>query len=335
MTTRYIDPLQQAWTRARGLLLQPFDLRLWLVVGFTAWLARLWDGTLAGGDGGVDLRLDGGDSPQGLVSVGVDHLVDVLDNPLSVFVVVVMLALYLVVGAAIAWLASRGAFLFLDNVAHRRGRVSEPWDRLGRLGDSLFVWRIATQLLVIPVAFLLAIPLLAMILPMSQADGIFRGIGVALAVPLGAIGLLLGLLAAFVAFCTDQFVVPLMYRYDEGILPAWERFLPLLRRDPVAFVLVALFYLVLAALVAAVVAAAGALTCCALFLVLSIPYVGTVILLPVHVTARAFGPEFLGQFGPEYVIWPDDEAGEPDIEVEFEELGEPDPDRGPDDDRGA
>lgn len=326
MSIRFVQPLQTAWERARDLLLRPFDLRIWLVVGFTAWLARLWDGTLAGGDGGVDLHLDGdGGGGQGLVRIAVDRLVDVVENPLSVFVVVVMLALFLVVGAAVAWLASRGAFMFLDNVAHRRARVSEPWDRLGRLGDSLFIWRLATQLLVAPVAFLLAVPLLVMILPASHADGFLGGIGIALALPLGALGLLMGLLATFVAFCTDQFVVPLMYRYDEGVLPAWERFLPLLRREAPSFLLMALFYLALTLLVVALVAAAGALTCCALFLVLGIPFVGTVILLPIHVTARAFGPEFLGQFGDDFRIWPD--ASPPLTEpVEPDPVSEEDPD---------
>ncbi|HRX52807.1 MAG TPA: hypothetical protein P5571_15670 [Candidatus Krumholzibacteria bacterium] len=324
MTIRYLDPLERAWTRARDLLLRPFDLRLWLIIGFTAWLARLWDGSLSGGDGGLDLHLDGRDESHGLIRVAVDRLVDVIDNPLSVFVVVVMLLLYLVVGAAIAWLASRGSFLFLDNVAHRRGRVSEPWDRLGRLGDSLFAWRVATQLLILPVVLLMAAPLLALIASASQADGLFRGVGLALALPLGALGVVLGLAAAFVGFCTDQFVVPLMYRHDEGILPAWERFLPLLRRDLPSFLLVALFYLALTLVVAAVVAAAGALTCCALFLVLAIPYVGTVVLLPVYVTARAFGPEFLAQFGPEFETWPAaDPAPDPEPLPEAPEDSDP------------
>lgn len=312
MDTQYLVPLQAAWERARGLLFDPFDIRVWLTLGLTAWLARLWDGSISGGDGGLKWDLEGrGD---GVLSLAVEKIIYAVENPLGVFVIVMLMLVFLVVAAAVAWLSSRGAFLFLDNVAHRRARVSEPWDRLGRLGDSLFVWRVATQILAGLLAFALMIPLVVLVAPAVDAGGIFMGIGLALAIPLGMVGLLLGVVVAFVGFCTDQFVVPLMHRYDEGVLPAWERFLPLLRREPLSFLLMAVLYLVLAVAVSVFVAAAGLMTCCALFLVLAIPYVGTVILLPVHATARAFGPEFLGQFGEQYRVWPEPERIAPPAE---------------------
>jgi len=318
MSVQFIAPLQRSWDRSRGILLRPFDLQAWLTIGFTAWLARLWDGSIFGGDGAVNFDIGGDDSRWGGLGGGaVERVIDALENPLGLLVGLMLLGVFLVIGAALAWVSSRGAFMLFDNVAHRRSRVSEPWERLGQLGDSLFVWRVATQLLAGLVAFALAIPLLVVVLPMSHAEGFLAGLSLALVAPIGAVGLLLGLLIAFVGFCTDQFVVPLMHRYDEGVLPAWERFLPLLRREPLAFVLMAVFYLLLAVVVGVAVATAGAMTCCALFVVLSIPYIGTVLLLPVYLTARAFGPEFLAQFGDEFTTWPTEvfEALEPGDET--------------------
>jgi hypothetical protein len=49
---------------------------------------------------------------------------------------------------------------------------------------------------------------------------------------------------------------------------------------------------------------AGFLTCCIGFLILAIPYVGSVVLLPVSYLFRALSVEFLEQFGPEYVLFP-------------------------------
>ena len=49
---------------------------------------------------------------------------------------------------------------------------------------------------------------------------------------------------------------------------------------------------------------AGLFTCCIGFIILSIPYIGTVILLPVSYTFRAMSVEFLEQFGPEFKIFP-------------------------------
>lgn len=309
MDIRYVDPLKRSWQRARGMLLEPFNLEAWFVIGFTVWLARLWDGSILGGDGGIRWnKHDEGHHWGGLVGEGVTRVVDALGHPLEFFVTVMLLLLFLAIGVALAWVGSRGALMFYDNVAWRRGRVSDPWQRLGRLGDSLFLWRVATQLLAGLLALFLILPFLVLVAPAAHVGGVFAGLGVAGALLAGLAGLVIGLAVAFVGFCTDQFVVPLMHRHDEGVIAAWERFLPLLRSNPVPFVLMALLYMGVWIVVSAVVAAAGALTCCALFLVLAIPYVGTVIMLPVHVTLRAFGPEFLEQFGDEFAVWPTGDA---------------------------
>ena len=53
---------------------------------------------------------------------------------------------------------------------------------------------------------------------------------------------------------------------------------------------------------------AGLLTCCIGFIFLIIPYIGSVIMLPVSVTFRSLSLEFLEQFGPDYKIFPDIET---------------------------
>jgi hypothetical protein len=51
----------------------------------------------------------------------------------------------------------------------------------------------------------------------------------------------------------------------------------------------------------------GLLTCCLGFILLIIPYIGSVITLPISYTFRAFSLEFLEQFGPEFKLFPDSE----------------------------
>ena len=65
----------------------------------------------------------------------------------------------------------------------------------------------------------------------------------------------------------------------------------------------------------------GCMTCCIGFLILMIPYIGTVVLLPMYVTFRGLDLEFLAQFGEEYdlvALFPQDEpqAGPPPIETQ-------------------
>src|SRR5207247_8786161 len=45
------------------------------------------------------------------------------------------------------------------------------------------------------------------------------------------------------------------------------------------------------------------LVTCATCFIAAIPYIGTVILLPVFVLLRSFSLLFLRQFGPEYDVW--------------------------------
>jgi hypothetical protein len=47
---------------------------------------------------------------------------------------------------------------------------------------------------------------------------------------------------------------------------------------------------------------AGFSTCCIGFLLMAIPYVSSVVLLPVDVLFRGLGPDFLAQFGPQWAI---------------------------------
>src|SRR5439155_1467228 len=47
----------------------------------------------------------------------------------------------------------------------------------------------------------------------------------------------------------------------------------------------------------------GAIVTCATCCLAALPYLGTVILLPLFVCLRAFGLLFLRQFGPDYDVW--------------------------------
>ena len=89
---------------------------------------------------------------------------------------------------------------------------------------------------------------------------------------------------------------------------AWGVFLPLLASHVLPFAGYALLLLVVYLAFAIGVVLVGCLTCCIGFLILAIPYIGTVVLLPVYYTLRAFSIEFLEQFGPDYKFFPQQEA---------------------------
>jgi hypothetical protein len=72
---------------------------------------------------------------------------------------------------------------------------------------------------------------------------------------------------------------------------------------PGTFILYLLFQIVLAILSFLVMAAAFVVTCCIACCVAAIPYIGTVLLLPIIVFGRSYSLYFLAQFGPRYDVF--------------------------------
>jgi len=116
---------------------------------------------------------------------------------------------------------------------------------------------------------------------------------------LGSIMICLGIVAAFVALLLEGFVIPIMYKFDLKATEAWRYFLPWLKSRPLPFLLYGLFVLALGFVAVVFFGLICVLTCC----VVALPYVGTVILLPIWVTYRLFSVEFLAQFDPGFDLF--------------------------------
>jgi len=133
---------------------------------------------------------------------------------------------------------------------------------------------------------------------MTGGDAL-AGLSVAAGI-LGVLGLVIvGIAATFIALFTESFVVPIMYRYEMTVLDAWRSFLPWLKVRPVHFVVYGLFVLMLATIFAIFFSVFCMMTCC----LAALPYLGTVLLLPVWVTYRLLSVEFLAQFHPDFDLF--------------------------------
>jgi DNA ligase D-like protein (predicted 3'-phosphoesterase) len=109
---------------------------------------------------------------------------------------------------------------------------------------------------------------------------------------------------AYLALFLESFVVPIMYRHNLTVIPAWKAFLPWLSAETVSFVLYGLFVLLLTVGAMLGIGVIGFATCCVGFFFLMLPYVGTVLLLPLLVTYRYLSLEFLAQFHPSLSVFP-------------------------------
>ncbi len=287
-----ITPVNLALATVRRTLFQPFDLAKWLALGFTAWLALLSAG---GGLPGFNFTW-----PQrSVANPGQDYAKAIgwlQANIALVLAVAVPLALAaLAVGLALAWISSRGKFMFMDNVAANRAEVRAVWRRWRVQGNSLFLFTIGFGLVSLALLAALLVTLLLVAAP-DLARRSFGAHAIA-ALALGGGGLAAYLLAlGCVAVFLDDFIVPIMRARDCRVMAAWSWFGELLKLRPGIFILYLLFRLVLQAGLGA----AGLLLCCATCCLALLPYIGTVILLPAHVFLRAYALHFLEQFGAPY-----------------------------------
>ena len=305
----FIDPAERAWSRTRRLLFRPIDVERWIVIGFAAFLAGL-----SGQWAGVSFipRWSFGYPPDWdrLLEAPFDNLIGAVRGSGWPFHGVLATVGGLLLGVALLWLSSRGKLILLDNLLVERAAFVDPWKRWGRYGDSLFLWRLGLYGVALAVLLFALAPLLWLGRALADSS-VGRPFGV-LASLAGSLGLLaLGIALAYVALLLDSFVVPLMLRDRATAAQAWRRLLPLLRSHPMEFAAYGLVVLVGGVAVFLGLIAAAIATCCILPLLLSVPYLRSVLLLPLTGFFRLYGVEFLAQFGPEFTVYLGDGAADP------------------------
>ena len=299
----FFAPLGRAWNRMKVALFQPFDLHKWFVVGFTAFLAGLADsnrgssGSRWGEDWSFREFLGFPGRAWGWL---IDHPGWFMLISFGVFVLTV-------IGLVILWLSSRGKFMFLHNVVHDKAEVAHPWREYKKEGNSLFLWRLVFAL----ICFVFFVSLIAVFfVGASQLyeDSFYDRVPVPFIIMLGLIFLVMIILVGFISAFLDGFVVPIMYKNRVKATKGWGRFLSLFGKYPFHFILFGLLVFVMFILFVIFVILAGLLTCCIGFFILIIPYISTVVTLPIWYWFRAFSVEFLAQFGDDYDLFPPAEA---------------------------
>jgi hypothetical protein len=328
MAISVVNPVSTAIERTRRILFEPFDAGKWFVLGFCAFLAHL-------GEGGFGPPGNGGDNSSGGGGGGggpndVREVNAWLQDHLALILVLVALTLLvtLAIVVVLLWLNSRGRFLFIDGIVRNRAAVVKPWKKYRREGNALFGFRLVFGLLTGVVLLLIVSLCLIVAWPDISARN-FRA-PAALALLVGVALLLPTLLATWLVnlFLLD-FVVPVMYVRRLGVLAAWGVFFRELLAGRVGtFLLYVLFKVLLALVVGLLAGTVTCLTCC----MAAIPYLGSVVLLPLLVFTQAYPLCFLEQFGPSWRLF--SRRRRPFIEDEEGYAGEGEwEDRGPPDDR--
>jgi hypothetical protein len=294
------DAISKAVERSKQLLF-PFKVERWFALGFTAFLAQCSEG--GGSSFNLPTGLPSGSSPSSSSSGGSGGLRESFDEAVSAFHAEA--ALYVSLGVAallvmagvwllILWFSSRAKLMLVESVVWERVDVSAQWTRAAELGWSLFKFRAALSLTAWLLFLLCAGAGFAVALPAFLAGELWgpRAWAAYATWSLGA--LLVGLPAAIVSLLLDDFVVPLMVVRNTRVKDAWAACRSeVLAGNVGGLVLFYLLRMVLGVAIAMVTSILTCVTCC----MTVIPYVGTVILLPVFVFSRAYPLYYLEQLG--------------------------------------
>jgi hypothetical protein len=197
----------------------------------------------------------------------------------------------------VLWLRCRGKFIFLDNVFHDRAEIAEPWRNYKEQGNSLFLWMIGYGLVGLAVfAVVAVVAAFSLAVPFVQ-HRVFAGLGPTLAANV-VVWVVVGGIFAYIGRFLEDFVIPLMYKDRLRATAAWARFFDLMGAQTLRFVGYGLFYLLLYFCAVALLLLFVVVTCCVAGCLMMLPYVGTVVILPMLVFFRCFSLEYLAQFDP-------------------------------------
>lgn len=295
MPVSVVDPIGKSFERTRAMLFAGGGAKKWFVMGFCAFLAGLVQGGGGNGFNWTQRMGRGQTSPAQALDWLQMHLTPVLLIGSGV------LLLFIALGLLLTWIGSRGQFMFLDNVVKDRAAVAEPWRRFEVEGNSLWLWIFSIGMAFFLLVLALAGFALWMAIPAIREERFTaRAVVGVLAVlpPIVLVALAWGLFR----FCLINFVVPIMYQRGLGTRAAMGLFWKeLLRPNLGAFVLFFLMCFVLGLASAFLMLFGICLTCC----IAALPYISSVVFLPIFVFYRSYSLYFLAEFGDEWRLVPD------------------------------
>lgn len=280
-------PFGEAFELMKKILFEPFDLKKWLVIGFAAWVANLAGGSGGGGNFGYpNNRRDEAHK--------LSETIGQIPQPILITGLCILVCLVLLLIVLFAWLRARGKFILTDCVVRNRAAIVGPWKEFRAEGNSFFLFSLLVVLVLVPIILIAGLVLIVPFIPghgrAEPALGFWIGISLTAFLAVGLI---------CVWALASQLMVPIMYRQRCRARLAFAQAVDLVSSHPGPILLYVLFFLLLAVAAVMISCAVTCATCC----IAAIPYVGTVILLPIPVTLGAFSLVFLRQFGPDYDVW--------------------------------
>ncbi|MBN2456514.1 MAG: hypothetical protein JXB29_08290 [Sedimentisphaerales bacterium] len=293
-----IEPINPALEKVKTLLFKPFEVGKWFTIGFCAWLAFL-------GRSGVGFRFNFpfGNSNSHICPLGqVQNLFYKNLTP-----IIVLASIGLLIGLAIMvvllWLSCRGQFMFLHCIAQNKAEVKIPWHKFRRHANNLLLFKLVAGFIAFICLALCTAPIALMIIFLTRGPARIGAAGIFAIVCLSLVMAFIAVIFVLFFKFTNDFAIPIMYLDTSSCTEAWRQLLTMLSLRKGAFILYVLFQIVIAMAIAVILMALILGTCCCAACFLAIPYLGTVLCLPLLVFKRSYSLYYLRQFAPGFDVF--------------------------------
>ena len=221
-------------------------------------------------------------------------------------VVTVAALVLLAVGALINWLSCRGRFMFDYNLMHDSAEISSPWREYAPEANRLFVFRFSLQL----VCWYLPIVFAGFVAWATWRDIIISDAALESILPLliaGVFIVLLSLAFSLIDTLVYNFAVPAMLLNRVGVREGWRlAYAEVITGNIGSVILYYLFKLLIVIAGGIVGFAAICLTCC----IGALPYLSSVLLLPISYLTRAYTLAYVQQGGPQWALLLESDDGD-------------------------
>ncbi|MCP5487458.1 MAG: hypothetical protein H7A43_02320 [Verrucomicrobia bacterium] len=281
--------LHRAWGSMKARLFQPFQIGLWLALGLSAWLSEIHQSLSSLINAPLqflDLEQHFSDIHTWIASL------PILWVGTGIFLAIVLI----VVGY---YIAARGKFMLIHQLARNTTDVGVPWKDNGSESLSYFLWTLmigsgVTLLFGMVIAILVGITVAS-----THGSASVAGL-TAVTITVAVLMALLFLLFYLVWLVVTDLIRPVMWMHQCSFPEGWQTLWPCLKAEPGTVFLYALTRVGIQIGFSMAIMVGGLLTCCCGFLLIAIPYIGQVITLPVYAFNQLYALEFLKGFGPDY-----------------------------------
>ena len=289
-----IDPISQSIDWVKHVLFENFNIGKWFAIGFCAFLALLGEG--GGGGGGFNNISNLSRHKEALPQIKsfIIEYIFIISISIGIFILVIIALAIL-----IQWLSCRGKFMFLDNVVRNRAEIKELWRKFKPLANSLLIFKIA--LMLISFVLFIVIIFIGFLIAWSDISARSFGQNAIIAIVFVAFFLLIMMVAfTIINVLTKDFWVPIMYRRNAKIFEAIEIFKSEIATNHI-FDIIKFFLMKI--LLGVAIVTISTICCCCTCCIAAMPYIGTVILLPLIMFSRCYSLFFLEQFGDDWMFF--------------------------------